>query len=429
MQRVFVLSLDRKPLDPCHPARARELLKTGRAATFHRYPFTIILKDRTAAESVTHEHRVKIDPGSQTTGVAVVQEQTAEVVWAAEIQHRGKQIKSALDTRRILRRSRRNRKCRYRAPRFDNRRKQEGWLPPSLQSRVENIRTWVRRLMRYCPVSAFSLELVKFDTQRLQNPEISGVEYQQGKLAGYEVREYLLEKWGRRCAYCGIGDVPLQVEHIIPKVRGGTDRVDNLTLACQACNEMKGNRTALEFGHPEVQEKAGQSLKDATVVNTVRWAIFRALQGFGLPVEAGTGGRTKFNRVRLGFLKAHWIDAACVGASTPNSLKISGMRPFSIRSTGHGRRQRCGTDRYGFPIRHAPRAKRFMGWQTGDLAQATIPKGKYAGVHVGRIAIRFRPLFLLNGIDVHPKYLHLLQRADGYEYAMDKVPAAARRAK
>ncbi len=103
---------------------------------------------------------------------------------------------------------------------------------------------------------ALSLELVKFDTQLMQNAEISGVEYQQGELAGYEVREYLLEKFGRRCAYCRKTNVPLQIEHIVPKVRHGSNRVSNLTLACKACNDAKGKRTAAEFGHPEIQTQA-----------------------------------------------------------------------------------------------------------------------------------------------------------------------------
>ena len=95
-------------------------------------------------------------------------------------------------------------------------------------SRVANTATWLSRLQRVAPVASLSLELVRFDTQALVDPEISGVEYQQGTLYGYEVREYLLGKWGRKCAYCGANDVPLQIEHLIPRSRGGTMRVDNL---------------------------------------------------------------------------------------------------------------------------------------------------------------------------------------------------------
>lgn len=417
MQRVFVLSSDRQPLDPCHPARARKLLKKGRAAIFRRYPFTIILKDRTAAESVTHPHRVKIDPGSKITGVALVREDTGLVVWAAEIRHRAGYITKRMKSRAALRRNRRTRNLRYRPPRFNNRRRKKGWLSPCMRSRVSNVETWVERLRRYVPVSAISLELVKFDTQKMQNSEIGGVEYQQGELWGYEVREYLLEKWERRCVYCGAENVPLQVEHIIPCRRGGSNRVSNLTLACGPCNQTKGSQTAEEFGYPEVQRQARKSLKDAAAVNTTRWAIYWLLADTGLPLEVGTGGRTKYNRVCLGLPKTHWTDAACVGKSGVGVHVSLDLMPLQIRAMGHGKRQRCGTDKYGFPIRHAPRAKRFMGWQTGDLARAVIPRGKYAGTHVGRVAIRHKPSFRLNRIgSVHPKYLERLQSADGYGY-------------
>ncbi|NLJ24657.1 MAG: HNH endonuclease, partial [Firmicutes bacterium] len=264
-----------------------------------------------------------------------------------------------------------------------------------------------------------SMELVKFDTQKLQNPEISGVEYQQGELAGYEVREYLLEKWGRRCAYCGITNVQLQVEHIVPKARGGSDRVSNLTLSCEPCNLAKGTNTAAEFGYPSVQQRAKEPLKDAAAVNATRWALFRRLKSIGLDIETGTGGQTKYNRIRHRLPKEHWIDALCVGTSTPEQLSIEGVIPLQIAATGHGRRQRCGTDKYGFPTRHAARAKSFMGFQTGDIVRAKIPQGKYEGIHTGRIAIRFRPSFRLNGFDVHPKYLTILHRGDGYGYKAD----------
>ena len=287
MQYVFVLDKNKQPLDPCHPARARQLLREGRAVVFRRYPFTILLKDRELEESVIHAHQVKLDPGSRTTGIALVREGDNKVLWAGELAHRGLVIKAAMDDRRDIRRGRRNRKCRYRPPRFDNRRRRDGWLPPSLESRVANLQTWVRRLAWSAPVENLSMELVKFDTQALQNPEISGVEYQQGELMGYEIREYLLEKWGRKCAYCGKTEVPLEVEHIVPKSRGGSNRVSNLTLSCHKCNQEKGSRTAAEFGHPEILAAARQTLKDAAAVNITRWELWRRLSESGLPVHCG----------------------------------------------------------------------------------------------------------------------------------------------
>ena len=416
MKRVFVLDTNKQPLAPCSPRRARLLLRRGKAAVFRRYPFTIILM-RAVMEAQRQPLRLKIDPGSKTTGLAIVNDATGEIVFAAELTHRGQQIKARLQARRAIRRNRRQRKTRYRRPRFLNRRRPEGWLPPSLESRLANILTWVNRFRWLCPIGAVSQELVRFDTQLLENPEIAGTAYQRGELAGYEVREYVLEKFQRRCAYCHAENVPLEVEHIIPKSRGGSDRVSNLTLACRACNQQKGHRTAAEFGYPEVAVQAKTPLKDATAVNATRWALYRGLQASGLPLEVGTGGRTKWNRTRQGLPKAHWLDAACVGASTPNRLQTDGLQPLQIVASGHGTRQMCGTDRYGFPIRHKSRAKSFQGFQTGDLVLAVIRTGKYAGTHIGRIAIRFRPSFRLNGFDVHPKQLTRLQRSDGYAYA------------
>lgn len=221
-----------------------------------------------------------------------------------------------------------------------------------------------------------------------------------------------------RCVCCGAENVrvPLEIEHIVPRSRGGSDRVSNLAISCIPCNREKGNLTAEEYGHPTVQRQAKMPLRDAAAVNTTRWALFRCLKSIGLDIETGTGGQTKYNRTRHGLPKEHWIDALCVGESTPTHLDIEGVIPLQIAATGHGRRQRCGTDKYGFPTRHAARAKAFMGFQTGDIVRAEIPQGKYKGVHTGRIAVRFRPSFRLNGFDVHPKYLTMLHRGDGYGY-------------
>src|SRR5215813_2346667 len=192
--RVAVLDTTKKPLAPTTPRRARLLLKKGKAAVFRRYPFTIILK-REIENPTTPDLKTKIEPGSKTTGVAIVNQQTGEVVFAAEIEHRGQAIKASLDARRSLRRGRRQRKTRYRMPRFDNRTRPEGWLPPSLESRVENVHTWARRLGRAYPLKSVAYELVRFDTQLMQNPTIEGVEYQQGELEGFELREYVLITW------------------------------------------------------------------------------------------------------------------------------------------------------------------------------------------------------------------------------------------
>jgi 5-methylcytosine-specific restriction endonuclease McrA len=408
---------------PCHPARARKLLAAGKASILRRFPFTIVLLNREGGEK--QPVQFKIDPGSKQTGLALVADfqRGKQLIWAAVLEHRGEQIKNALTSRRSRRYSRRYRHTRYRPARFHNRRHPESWLQPSLQSRIENVWTWLCRIRRFCPLTSISQELVKFDTHLMQNPEIDGIEYQQGELQGYEVRAYLLEKWKRTCAYCGAKDVPLEIEHIVPRSRGGSNRVNNLTLACHGCNQLKGNQTAAEFGHSKLQQQAKQSLKDAAAINTTRWALWRRLQQTGLPVEVGTGGRTQWNRTRQEYPKTHWIDAACVGESGGYvELKLHHI-PLYMKAMGHGRRQRCRTDAFGFPKVHLPRAKSFLGFKTGDMVKAVVPTGKYAGKHVGRIAIRFRPRFRLNGIDVHPKYLTLLHCADGYEYRKGDVSA------
>jgi 5-methylcytosine-specific restriction endonuclease McrA len=382
MQRVFVLSSNKKPLMPCHPARARKLLSSGRAAVYRRYPFTIILKDR--KDGNTQPVELKYDPGSKTTGIALVAnfKRKLQAIWAAHLNHRGDAIRLALEKRRAIRRSRRNRKTRYRPARFDNRRKPEGWLPPSLRSRVENVRNWTVRLLKWVPITSIAVEVVRFDTQKMSNPEISGVEYQQGELAGYEVRQYLLEKWGRKCAYCDKEGVPLEVEHIVPRSKGGSNRVSNLTLACISCNLEKGNRPIQEFlsDRPErlkhILTQAKQSLKDTAAVNATRWATGNMLKSFGLPVSFSSGGRTQYNRTIQGYFKDHWIDAVCVGESGSNVLIPKGMSPLHISAIGRGSRQMCRMDKYGFPRTSAKQLKRVKGFQTGDMVKAIVSSGK-----------------------------------------------------
>jgi len=421
MQRVLVVDKNKQPLMPCHPARARELLRKRKAAVYRQLPFTLILMEREGGE--TQPVALKIDPGSKTTGMALVADfkRGKRLIWAAELQHRGQQIRDKLLSKRQLRRSRRSRHTRYRPVRFDNRRRPVGWLAPSLQSRVENIWTWEHRLSKTCPITSIAQELVKFDTQLMANAEISGVEYQQGELAGYEIREYLLEKWGRKCAYCGAKYIPLQIEHINPKLRGGSNRVSNLTLACHDCNQKKGTQTAAEFGHPEIQKQAKLPLKDAAAVNTTRWALYARLQLSGLPVEVGMDGCTKFNRSQQGYPKAHWIDAACVGEKGGSDYLDPNQPYLAIKATGHGSRQMGSTDKYGFPSRHRLRQKHHFGFQTGDMVQADVPAGKYAGVHVGRVACRASGRFDITtpfgkAAGISHRRCRVLHLSDGYTY-------------
>jgi len=426
MSEVFVLDTNRQALNPMHPGRARLLLKQGKAAVYQRYPFTIILK-RAVEQPVLSPLRVKLDPGSKTTGIALVNDASGEIVWAAELTHRGEQIKGKLDKRRAVRRSRRQRKTRYCKARFHNRRKRTGSLPPSQTSRVCNVVTWVRRLMRLCPVNAISQELVRFDTQALDHPNIEGVEYQHSTLAGYEVREYVLCKWNHQCAYCDAGDVPLELDHVHPRSKHGSNRVSNLVAACTSCNQRKGNQQVGEFLHDDPARLARilahqkMPLRDAAAVNTTRWALYERLQALGLPVEGGSGGLTKYNRLTRGLPKTHWLDAACVGKRTPPHLRGQGVVPLHIRATGHGSRQMCGTDERGFPIRHRQRQKVHFGFQTGDLVRAVVPKGVRAGTHVGRVVVRASGSFDIRTkvgrqAGINARYCQPIHRNDGYSY-------------
>ena len=426
MQRVFVLDTNKRQLAPCRPSRARKLLTAGKAAVFRRYPFTIILK-YAVPEANPEPLRLKIDPGSRTTGIAVVNDRSGEIVFAAELEHRGLRIKSRLDSRRAIRRSRRNRHTRYRQPRFFNRTRHTGWLAPSLKHRVLTIQTWVNRLRKFCNIQAISQELVRFDMQLLENPEISGVEYQQGTLAGYETREYLLEKWGRACAYCGKTNVPLEIEHIQPRSRGGSDRISNLTLACTSCNQKKNNAPLEVFlqNRPELLKKitamAEAPLRDAAAVNATRWDLFRTLQAIGLPLETGSGGLTKFNRCSRNLPKTHWLDAACVGKSTPEIFNTINLTPLKITAMGHGSRQMCRPDKYGFPRTSAKSLRVVNGFQTGDMVRAVVPTGKKAGKYVGRAAVRKSGSFNIktNGTTIQGiswKCCTKIHAVDGYAY-------------
>src|ERR1051326_718914 len=169
MSLVFVVDEERRLQRPVHPGYARWLLSHGKAAVLHRAPFTLILK-RTCSEESPSLLRLKLDPGSKTTGLAVVDDGSGQVMRAAELTHRGEQVKRALDQRRGVRRSRRQRHTRYRKPRFRNRKRKPGWQPPSRLSRVQNVMTWVERLRRWCPIGFLSLESVRFDLQRMQQP-------------------------------------------------------------------------------------------------------------------------------------------------------------------------------------------------------------------------------------------------------------------
>jgi len=373
---------------------AKKLLKASKAAVFRQYPFTIILKKAVNNKEIK-PCKLKLDPGSKTTGIAILQDD--KLIWAAELTHKGQQIKDDLESRRNIRRGRRDRKTRYRQPRFLNRKREKGWLAPSLEHRILTTMTWVKRLIKYCPIDSIAQELVTFDTQKMQNPEISGTEYQQGTLYQYEVREYLLEKFNRTCAYCGAKNTPLEVEHIKPKSKSGSNRVSNLAIAWVPCNQAKSNLDIQEF------------LADKPSV------LKRILAQAKAPL--------KDEKLE----KLHYLDTACVG-DTPN-LEVLTNQPLLIECAGHGQRQVIHVDKYGFPrknkagklVRKSTETKIVKGFQTGDIVKAVVTKGKKVGSYLGKVAIRKSCSFNIKTVSqtvqgISHKYCKQVHLKDGYVY-------------
>jgi hypothetical protein len=409
-------------------------MERGRAKPIKTVPFVIKILDLEAEGLDIQPLTVKIDPGSEGTGFAIVRESvdadgaiTVVVVWLMELTRRGWRIHKKLDQRRGYRRRGRSKNLRYRAPRFNNRAssRRKGRLAPSIKHRVESVFNWVIKLMKWAPISATAMELVRFDTRKMKNPEITGVEYQRGELAGYETREYPLEKWGRKRAYREAENVPLQVEHIQPKAKGGTDRVSNLTLARAKRDKKKGDKDLTVFlaTKPELAKsilaKAKAPLKDAAAVNSTRWVLWNDLKNLWLTMSAGSGGRTKYNRAKLGIPKSHALDAACVGRVDQIT---DWKRPtMVIKCRGRGSYQRARVNASGFQRGYLTRAKNVFGFQTGDLVKAEVPKGKYQGKHAGGVAIResgFFDIAASNGlVTVSHKHCRLIQKSDGYEYS------------
>ena len=420
---VFVINKNKKPLSPCSNAIARKLLKDRKAVIHKKYPFTIRLKElKENIKPKSQEYRLKIDYGSRYTGLAILNKDN--VLWLSQLHHKT-DIKSKMDSRRGHRNFRRS-KLRYRKPRFLNRcNKGKGWIPPTLQSRVDNIRSIINKLTKIIPLTDISYENVKFDTQLFNNANIKSTEYQQGTLVGYEVREYLLEKFQRKCIYCGVDGCKLEIEHITPKSRGGTNRIDNLGIACHDCNQAKRNLTAEEFGYADIQKQVKRTLKDCAILNATRWKVYQVLLDTGLNIECGTGALTKMNRINLGLEKDHHIDACCVGASTPSQMYFKTDSVLYIKNMGRGSYQRTTLNKYGFPRAYLPRQKYFFGFMSGDMVKAIVTKGKKIGVYQGSVACRSTGSFNINLLKgrvqgISYKYMTIVQRNDGYKYNIER---------
>ena len=422
---------------PCHPARARKLLKAGRARVHHVAPFVIRLVDRLVEDSVVDGVEVGIDPGSKSTGIAVFSttDGVRTGLVSLEVQHRGSLIHKKIQQRANYRSSRRSRNLRYRAPRFNNRTKPKGWLAPSVQHRVDSTASVVNRLRRYAPVTALHQETTAFDTQKMQDPAITGLDYQRGTLFGFEVRAYLREKFNYACAYCGAKDVRFEIDLIVPKAKAGSSRVSNLALACIACDHAKSGRDLREWAKDyfgavrgadiaaRVRSQLKTPLRDAAVMNATRYALQRRLVRTGLTVVSSTGARTAWNRRQFSVPKTHTLDALCVGEFT--GVGVYPDRALVAKSTGRGVYARTTPDAFGFPRLTRPRTKTVFGFQTGDHVRAVVPRGKYQGVHVGRVAVRMNGKFSITPnrglrFDVNHKHCTIIQRSDGWRWSAQK---------
>lgn len=367
---VLVLNMRGKPLMPCSPAKARILLKEGKAKVVERCPFNIQLKYSTGESK--QDMDLGFDTGFKHVGFSVTTDK--KEVLAGEVMLRT-DIPERLDEKSTYRRNRRGRNTRYREARFDNRvkSKPEGWLAPSIQHKLDTYVMMVEKIGKGLPITGITLEVSPFDTQKMQNPEMSGIEYQQGTLKGYEVREYLLEKWGRKCAYCGKQNIPFETEHIIPPSRiglGGSNRISNLTIACHDCNQKKGNMTATEFGHPEVQALAQKSMKDAAFMNIVRAKLVGILREKFPNYEINSiyGYMTKYWRIKSGIDKSHANDAFVISTIGNKSKlekinKIIRSKPYQVKQTRRNDRS-LQTNRKGY--RPSIRRQRYK-FKPGDL--------------------------------------------------------------
>ncbi|HHF8531042.1 TPA: RNA-guided endonuclease IscB, partial [Escherichia coli] len=195
---------------------------------------------------------------------------------------------------------------------------------------------WSKRFMRLSPVGFITVESVKFDMQKMENAAVEGLEYQRGTLFDYEVKEYLLEKYHYSCVYCGAKNVPFEKEHVIPRSRGGSNRISNLVLSCHDCNQKKDNLIIEEFlkDNPallkKIKAQLKSSLKDAAAVNITRKQIVKELINLNVPVLTGTGAETKYNRVSQKYPKEHYIDALCAGTTGAKIYIPKKLKPLLI---------------------------------------------------------------------------------------------------
>lgn len=303
--RVFVLNMRGEPLMPCTQRKARLLLKESKAVIYKYNPFTIQLTYATG--ETKQDCHIGIDTGSKYIGVAITSED--KVLFKGEIELR-QDVKSNLDKRRMYRRDRRNRKTRYRQPRFLNRKRIDKWLPPSLQNRINHTFHWIDTFSHLVPSPKLHIEVGKFDTAKLINPEINGVDYQHGQTYGFfDERYFVFARDNYTCQCCGKSkDKILQTHHIIYRSNGGTNRVDNLITVCTDCHTSENHKKGGVFYKWQEQRKKVKQYKEPPFMNTLRKRIFTKYPNAVITY----GSETTPKRKGTGLDKTHYNDAIVI---------------------------------------------------------------------------------------------------------------------
>lgn len=417
---VFVLDKSKKPLDMITNAEARILLKNKQAVVDKVYPFTIRLKDNSCV-SKDRAYTVKLDPGSKHTGIAIVDDK-ASVVMLAEIEHRGHIIKRSLDKRRAVRCSRRQRKTRYRPARFLNRTRPEGWLAPSVKSRADNVINFIKKYKKLINIDKVMIENVSFDTaQMISEVKLYGEDYQQGNLYQKELRSFIFSRSDGKCVYCGAKAA--EIDHVVPRSKGGTNSTYNLVASCRSCNEKKSNLSLKAFGklmgkdYSHIEPK--KLPKDAAIVQSARNYTIKEITKLVPDTTTYEAWLTKYNRDELGLPKEHYYDALSVG--NIQDYKFLTDKILVISAKGRGSRQMCSMNKFGFPRTKPKGSKSVKGFQTGDIVKAVLTKGSRQGEYLGRVIIKSSGRFdIQTGTRDIPgigyKYCHIIQKGDGYSY-------------
>lgn len=305
---VYVLDNTGKAIMPTERHRkVRRLLRDGMAHVVRLQPFTIQLDYE--SKGYTQEVSLGVDAGSVHIGLSATTEK--KELFAAEILLRTNIVKN-LASRKELRRTRRSRKTRFRIDRFNNRKKNKGWLAPSIRYKVDSHLKMIRLVYSLLPISKTIIEVAQFDAQKIKNDKIQGVEYQQGEQMGFwNVREYVLARDGHICQHCkGKSRNPiLNVHHIESRQTGG-NAPNNLITLCETCHK------AYHRGEFELKVKRGTSLRDAAAMTIMRWTVYNKAKEEFKNVSLTFGYITKHSRIKDGITKTHCADAFCISGNS-----------------------------------------------------------------------------------------------------------------